>query len=291
MHCERYRPASKPPAGLLALASPTVLQVLRQPADCYCVLLHADVAASWRLPAAQAASSGGGSSENAGPAAGAAALAGLTLSEQQPGSAAAGASSGTSGNGLQAGVPQTAAPEATVVFSGYVSHEQLRTALGSQLSGDTLRQVLRAAAAAARGQRQQAGDPQALATCRVSMKGPGGKGAADVAVSSYPLSPDAGHLPSSPAAAAEQGPVRRSSSDGSSSSRPKLLERAQLLAKGVAAAAKQAAAQAASPKPGGSSGGAAGGGAGEQQQLQLKCGLMSLMLPVDMLADSILQAL
>jgi hypothetical protein len=69
------------------------------------------------------------------------------------------------------------------------------------------------------------------------------------------------------------------------------LERAQLLAKGVAAAAKQAAAQAASPKPGGSSGGAAGGGAGEQQQLQLKCGLMSLMLPVDMLEDSILQAL
>jgi hypothetical protein len=188
-----------------------------------------------------------------------------------------------------------AAAEAAVVFSGYVSHEQLRAALGSQLSGDPLRQVLRAAAAAARGQRQQAGDQQALATCRVSMKGPGGKGAADVAVSSYPLTPDAGHLPGSPAAAAEQGPGRRRSSDGSTGSRPKFFERAQLLAKGVAAAAKQAAAQAASPKPGSggaAGGGAAGGGAGEQpQQLQLKCGLMSLMLPVDMLADSILQAL
>ena len=168
----------------------------------------------------------------------------------------------------------------TLVFSGYVSHQQLTAALGSQLAGDPVRHVLRAAAAAAMGQQQRAGEEQPLATCRVSMHGPRGQGAADVAVSSYTPS-DAGHLPSSAAAGAAQGCTSAGSSPGG---KPKLLQRAQLLARGVAAAAKQAAAQAAAG-PKGSSGDRA------RELLHLRCALMSLMLPVDMLADCILPAL
>lgn len=267
-------------------------QVLRLPADCYCVLLHADVASSWRLPAAQAASD----AVEAAADAAAAGMATLGLS-QQPGDAGSGqgpgrttsrhnSSSSMGGSGASRPHQQPAAQSA-VVFSGYVSHQQLAGALGSQLSGDPVQQVLRAAAAAARSPQraaaQQGDGEQPLATCRVSMRGPGGRGSADVAVSSYPPASDAGHLPSSASEAALPQPAPSiSGRSGGGGGRPKLFERAQLLARGVAAAAKQVAVQAA---------GGQGAGDADPSQLRLKCALMSLQVPVDALADGILQAL
>jgi hypothetical protein len=60
-----------------------------------------------------------------------------------------------------------------------------------------------------------------------------------------------------------------------------LFGRAQVLARGMAAAARQAASA-----PGGT--GAAGVAV---ERLQLRCALNTLQIPVDMLADSILQGL
>ena len=286
--------------------APHASQVLRLPADCYCVLLHADVAASWRLPAARAAS-GGGSSAAGDADAAAAGMAALGLSQPPaPGSSSGTGGSRPSSSGSLAGssAAQQAPPQqqSAVVFSGYVSHQQLTAALGSQLLGDPVRQVLRAAAAASRRpqqpgpgrgqqQQQQQQREQALATCRVSMRGPGGRGAADVAVSSYPPAADAGHLPGSASDLQQQqqqqqqlaaSPSGSGRSSGSGSSRPGLFERAQLLARGVAAAARTAAAQ------------AAGGGGGadlDPSQLRLRCSLMSLQVPVEALAEGILRAL
>lgn len=261
------------------------------PADCYCVLLHADLASSWRLPAAQAPSGAAPAAATDPVAAAAAGLAAMGLSEPpssgslQQGPASRHGSSGSvasSAGGAGGGAAgwQQQQPQSAVVFSGFVSHQQLTAALGSRLSGDPVRQVLRAAAAAAKGPRQLglAADPhgkqeQPLATCRVSMRGPGGRGHADVAVSSFPPSSDAGHLPVAAPGAQQLRPA---------SSRPWLVERAQQLARGVAAAAKQASAQAA---------GVATPADLDPSQLRLKCALMSLQLPVEMLAESVLQAL
>jgi hypothetical protein len=157
------------------------------------------------------------------------------------------------------------------VFSGFVSHSQLTAALGGQLAGDPVRQVLRAAAAAKRGPQA---DALPLATCRVGMRGPGGKGAADVAVSSFEPSTDAGHLPGGGAAASPAMAAPLPGSPG----RPKLLERAQAVARGMVAAAKQAA----SPRGG-------GGPSAPIDQLHLRCGLMALQVPVEMLAGAILE--
>ncbi len=257
---------------------------MKWPADCYCVLLHADVAASWRLPVAEAASSGdaGGAASSAAAAGISEQLAGMALAGQQTagslaGTGSAGSSSGSLNRHRQGCQSDAAADQgpktAPVIFSGYVSHQQLTAALGSQLAGDPVRQVLRAAAAAARGQQSApARQQQPLATCRVSMRGPGGLGAADVAVSSYPPPGESGAAAAAAAHAQSTSP-----------SRPKLFERAQLLVRGMAAAAKQAAAQAAGPD--------SGGGAGvDIESLHLKCALMSLMLPVDLLAEGILHA-
>ncbi|KAL4451166.1 hypothetical protein ABPG77_009238 [Micractinium sp. CCAP 211/92] len=253
-------------------------QVLRQPGDCYCVLLHADVARSWSLPAAcaSAAAATGGPADAA-----AAGVEALRLGEAQPSGRRSSRDGGEGSRGSDggAGRPSFAQADkkvAAVMFSGFVSHAQLTGALGGQLAGDAVRQVLRAAAAAARG--QPAGAPSGresapLATCRVSMRGPGGRGAADVAVSSY--------LPQ----AGEPAPGAAGGSTGAAAaqpSRPNLFERASLLARGMAAAAKQAAA---GPNT-------AGGAAGVPvEELQLRCALMALQVPVDMLASAILQAL
>lgn len=272
--------------------------MLRLPADCYCVLLHADVASSWRLPAAQAASSssGGGAGVSVAAAdadAAAAGVAALGLSPPPPpsSSSAAGGSRPSSSDSLAGSMQQQPQPQSAVVFSGYVSHQQLTAALGSQLVGDPVQQMLRAAAAASRrpqpagpgrGQ-QQREDP--LATCRVSMRGPGGRGAADVAVSSFLPAADAGHLPGSASDLQQQQQqlaASPSASGSSSSGKPGLFERAQLLARGVAAAARAAAAQ------------AAGAGAAadlDPGQLRLRCSLMSLQVPVEALAEGILRAL
>ena len=275
-------------------------QVLRLPGDCYCVLLHADVASSWRLPAVASSSGGGGggaaADEPEQPVADAVrGMAALGLSEQRPssgslqdGSAASGSSGSmhsgsmpsSSVHGSSAhGSPAQARPQSVVAFSGYVSHQQLTLALGSQLAGDPVRQVLRAAAAAARGQQRgsAAAEQGALATCRVSMRGPGGRGHADVAVSSYPPAGDAGHLPGSLAPPPPPLP-----GGSSRQGKPLLLARAEQLARGVAAAAKQAAAQAA---------GDPRASRVEVEKLALKCALMSLQVPVDMLAECILRAL
>lgn len=178
---------------------------------------------------------------------------------------------------------------AAVMFSGYVSHVQLTSALGAQLAGDLVRQVLRAAAAAARGQPSGAPggvESAPLATCRVSMRGPGGRGAADVAVTSYPpqaAAPSTGSAGSSIGGGGGGSPAPGSAGAASPQpSRPNLFGRASLLARGMAAAAKQAAA---GPH-------AAGVAAGVPlEQLRLRCSLMALQVPVDMLASAILQAL
>lgn len=258
----------------VSLFSP--LQLLRLPNDCYCVLLHADMARSWRLPAPRQPGSG-----EAGPDSAAEQLAGLTMaqqsSEREAGSGPADASPSGNAGGISSGssssIPRHSArseggEEAALAFSGYVSHQQLTAALGGQLAGDPLLKVLRAAATAARG--GPAGQP--LATCRVTMKGPAGRGFADVAVASFP--PDGS---AAPAGSDEQQQQQHASAGAG---RPNLLQRAQLLARGVKAAAQQVA---------GPRGGAVGAVAVEQ--LHLRCGLMTLQLPVDMLAQSILQAL
>ncbi|KAI3430577.1 hypothetical protein D9Q98_005170 [Chlorella vulgaris] len=266
-------------------------ELLRNPTDCYCVLLHADLASSWRLPATQAVPSSETPATNPARAA-TAQLAGLALGEQrhlgsgslqpphgssQAGTAVAdgGSSRSSEGSSRQWHSAQSEAggAEAAVTFSGYVSHEQLTAALGSQLlGGDPLHQVLRAAAAAARGAQQGQGQP--LATCRVVMKGPAGGGVADVAVSSF--LPDGGAAAlSSPPQQQPQQPQQQPPSR----SRPNLLARAQLLAKGVAAAAKQV------PKRGGGAGGV------PVEELHLRCALMTLQVPVELLADSILRAI
>lgn len=272
-------------------------QVLRQPGDCYCVLLHADVASSWRMPALAPPSSSIGddghtAADVSDPAVaaveqGMAAL-GLSQSEQRPssGSLQGGLAASSSGSvhssaygSAQGGSPVQARPQSVVAFSGYVSHQQLTAALGRQLVGDPVRQVLRAAAAAARGKQRgsAAGEPEALATCRVSMRGPGGRGHADVAVSSFSPAGDAGHLPGGRPAALTPG-----SSSGGGQGKPLLFAKAEQLARGVAAAAKQAAAQAAGdPRASGV----------DIEKLALKCALMSLQIPVDLLADAILRAL
>lgn len=267
----------------------TLMQVLRLPGDCYCVLLHADVASSWRMPAPQPNTSNGpggaaadaADPEVAGVQQGMVAL-DLSQSHQQassgslPGGSAAG-SSGSVHSGSVHGSPRQARQQSVVAFSGYVSHQQLTAALGGQLAGDPVRQVLRAAAAAARGKQRggAAAEPEALATCRVSMRGPGGRGHADVAVSSFSPASDAGHLP----AGMPQAPAPGSSGG---QGKPLLFARAEQLARGVAAAAKQAAAQAAGdPRASGV----------DVEKLALKCALMSLQVPVDLLADAILRAL
>lgn len=129
-----------------------------------------------------------------------------------------------------------------------------------------MRQVLRAAAAAARGEQQaQQREAQPLATTRVTMRGPAGRGAADVAVSSYAPPGVGGAVPAGQQPAAGGG-------------RLGLFGRAALLVRGMAAAAKQAA----GPKEGGTA---------SVEQLHLRCALMTLQVPVEMLADSILRAL
>ena len=207
------------------------LQVLRQPADCYCVMLHADVASSWRLPA----DAGTAADATSGADAAAAGIAALGLSDPQMALPPAGlASRHCSSGSMGSAVRQP--PQSALMFSGYVSHQQLAAALGSQLAGDPVSKVLRAAAAAAKAPQQRGGGQHAapLATCRVSMRGPGGRGHADVAVSSFLPTADAGHLPTSTAA--------EPSAPGGG--RPSLLGRAQQLAR----------------RRGG--GGCAGGGAG-----------------------------
>ncbi|PRW33062.1 hypothetical protein C2E21_7991 [Chlorella sorokiniana] len=139
-------------------------QVLRLPGDCYCVLLHADVASSWRMPALPPSSSGGGGGAAGDTDAAAVAAAergmaalGLSQSGQRPssGSLPGGSAASSSGSMHSAhGSPVQARPQSVVAFSGYVGHHQLTAALGSQLAGDPVRQVLRAAAAAARGKQR-----------------------------------------------------------------------------------------------------------------------------------------
>lgn len=285
-------PACASPAELTShpAAAPTstpTQQVLRLPGDCYCVLLHADVASSWRMPAPppSSSSSGGDAAADAADPAVAAvergmAALGLSHSEQRPSSGSlpgglAASSSGSVHSSVH-GSPVQAWAQPVVAFSGYVSHQQLTAALGSQLAGDPVRQVLRAAAAAARGKQRGGGaaEPDTLATCRVSMRGPGGRGCADVAVSSFSPASDAGHLPG--------GPPSTPSGSGGSQGKPLLFARAEQLARGVAAAAKQAAAQAAGdPRAAGV----------DVEKLALKCALMSLQVPVDLLAECILRAL
>ncbi|KAL4422889.1 hypothetical protein ABPG75_009086 [Micractinium tetrahymenae] len=273
-------------------------QVLRHPGDCYCVLLHADVAHSWSLPAARAAAApaaGGGSEAADAAAAGVEALAQAEgqrsgrHSSRDGGGGSRRSTGSAQSTGSQQPSPHAGKHLAAVMFSGYVSHAQLTSALGGQLAGDPLRQVLRAAAAAARGQPaggQGGGEQAPLATCRVSMRGPGGQGAADVAVSSYPPTPAAegGGASSGDASSVSGGTAPgRAGAAPPQPGRPNFFERASLLARGMAAAAKQAAA---GPKAG------AGGAAGVPlEQLQLRCALMALQVPVDALALAILAAL
>lgn len=262
------------------------LQMLRLPHDCYAVLLHADTRHSWSLPASQAAGSDGGPPEAtaaaaavvadapaaAAAAAAAAGIAGLSLSQQRRSDA--GSSGSTAGRQRSGG---GASEESVAAFSGFVSHAQLTAALGNQLFGDGVRQVLRGSATAARGP-QAGGGPQPLAACRVSMRGPGGVGAADVAVSSFEPAADTGHLGST-AAATAGAPSAAPSGSGSSGSSPpnKLFARAHAVARGVVAAAKQAAAP---PPPG-----------VPLDKLHLRCALMALQVPVDTLAAAILEGI
>jgi len=137
-----------------------------------------------------------------------------------------------------------------MLFSGFVSHRRLLSALG-----DRLHSPLRAL---------RGGEPSTLL---VLMTGPGGVGGADVAVTA--LTAGTGGSGAGPAEETWQRPGGQQTS----SPLPKLLAKASRVARGVVAAARAAAEQ------------EAGG------ETRLRCDLMTLAVPVDHLAESILLAL
>jgi hypothetical protein len=123
--------------------------VLHEADDCFCVLLHADVGGSWGAggPGAARGVAGGGQRGGGGTA------------------EAAGAGLGVS-SGASVGGPQHSVPTEVLVFSGFVSCDHLASAVRG--SGADQLQALFGGGA--------------LATSQVLMRGPGGVGAADVAV-------------------------------------------------------------------------------------------------------------
>ncbi|GAB4820146.1 hypothetical protein N2152v2_007192 [Parachlorella kessleri] len=280
--------------------------VLTEPEDCYSVLLYSDARGSWcpaeptlagdaASAAAEVPARGAGatatleSEQGTGEASLARRLADLSLqpgskgqasiekppdgsdtSRSQPGSSAAasGAAAAPPAGPAAAPTADTAGPARApaaqppgpvggpfpggnspaeagkgampLVFSGFVSHQLLADAMAPKLKGSAL-----------------LGGGWAHKTSRVVMRGPGGLGSADVAVTSLP------------------GPAGQQGEDGGKKGGP-LLGR---LARGVVEAARQAA-------------GAAGvSGGSPVPPLRLKCALMTLLVPVDMLAVSILEAL
>lgn len=251
--------------------------VLSDPDDCYCVLLHADVRASWRPFEAAAVATHGGEGAATGGGSGssiadavqleAADLAGLRLGDEPVGN------SGSHGNQhwqRQQQRLRDACPEREVqVFSGYVSHSQLAEAMANGRSGgpEALRRLL--------------GEPARKEVSRVLMRGPGGLGGADVAVTCLgPAASRGSHLGTSTSAASignEGGGYnggQRPIVQGQRSPLPRLV---QDLARGLAGVARKAAAVAAGEPP-------------PLQPQQLSCALMTLLVPVEVLAAAILGA-
>lgn len=145
-----------------------------------------------------------------------------------------------------AGGPAAPPTAEVLLFSGYVGHAQISAALAGRLHSP-----LRAL----RGERAD--------TSRVRMRGPGGGGSAEVALTA--LAPgDAGDAGISPG-------VRPGA--GAPSPVPKLLRGASRLARNVVQAARAAAEPRGEGPP------------------RLRCALMTLAMPVDALAEYILQAM
>lgn len=224
--------------------------VLQDPTDCYCVALYAQVHQSWgRALALQAVSApegqvpatagadqvaaelerlgiGSGSTENEGsrlPQKTDSALAVPQLTGQQ---------SSSRDNGQAHRV---------CLFSGYVSCRQLASALGGRLNNNSPLKAL-------------SGDTSR--TTKVLLRGPGGVGRADVAVS----------------ADCEDG---NSSSGSGPPPLTNVLRAAAAAAKGVVGTVKAV---------------ARGDGSGDGA-VRLRCALMSLAVPVEALAEDILKAL
>ena len=309
-------------------------QVLADRDDCYCVLLHADVASSWQLvgPAAgpRAGSNsdgqpddnngaGGSSSEREAPAgesaeAAADALAGLSLNGS-PKDAGASGSSSSSTDGTTAGPsrnsssslaeqqpqqqqqqPSAASRTSTralgpssqrqggggtcpsrevLVFSGFVGHSQLVAAMPPKVLGP-LRRLF--------------GEAGRTVVSRVLMRGPEGLGSADVVVTDLGSTPaDGGHLGAAQAGSKVGVSRRGSSRGGPAPPLPKILQRTSLAARGLVDVARKVA-----QGGGGGDDSPADGSPRQAQhypQQQLSCALMTLLVPVDMLATDILNAL
>ena len=146
-----------------------------------------------------------------------------------------------------------------VVFNGYVSCRQLATVVRPQLESP-----LRVLQVAARLQSSSSHNPHNH-TSRVLMRGPGGVGRADVAVTATKLNTTTTRDDDGVEVVDEE----------KSSSRPKMLKMVQSVFKGVVEAAKAV----------------GNGGLGPLEDVQLVCAIMSLQVPVDALAEEILQGI
>eukprot|EP00887_Chlorella_sp_A99_P007371 scaffold2.g7371.t1 len=245
--------------------------VLSDPNDCYCVLLHADVSSSWRPPVGGAASGGSATSSSgrggstADPAAAASeALAGLSLRDSP---ADAGASGG--GSGGRAGAAGGSAPPVrwrsgedgdlpareVLVFSGFVSHSQLAGALAPK-AADPLRRLFGGG-----------GEARAPDVRRVVMRGPEGLGGADVVVTNLGLAPPPGHAKGAAGGGAAVPGAVAPADRGGRSPLSRLVDAARRAAGGGPSTA---------PAP---------------PQRMLSCALTTLLVPVDLLAAAIFDAL
>jgi hypothetical protein len=194
---------------------------LEEPTDCYCVVLRAAAEASWGRAAVKGESKAEAAEESLE-----AQMRGLSVQED-----AAGAS-GAEESGV-------------AVFTGFISCLQLATAMRSTIESPL--RVLQGAS----------GRPH---TSKVLMRGPGGVGQAEVAVT---------------CARGGAGAAEEAQSDRKGPLTPqKALSIAKSMAKGVVEAAKAVAQMGPAPT-----------------DERLQCALMTLEMPVDALAEQILKAL
>lgn len=209
---------------------------LEEPTDCYCVVLHADVENSWK----RAMDPGGPSTEEinvesekkeGGEEDLAAAMGRLQVEESRP--------------RVSPAAPAEPVPDfstGALVFNGYVSSRQLCKALRAQIESPL---------------RALQGITSGKSASKVLMRGPGGIGSADVAVT---------HIRS--------GQEVVSPSKTSSFFIPRFFRSAQTVARGVVEVAR-----------------AASFSGGPAEDVKLQCALMSLAVPVEALAEEILKAI
>ena len=263
--------------------------MLQDPESCYCVVLHAHARESWCLPGAI---SGNGLSQRGDPGASTSGAAG----------GAGGAADAQPGSSVGGGRP--------VLFSGFISHEQLAAALAGRLreppwrlrrtpggGGWTTRVLMNGPGAPACACAPHHAALRLLLilsdSCLPRVIAAGGLGSADVAVTALPA--DGRH------AAGPNGRHSEELEQGHPTAN--LFKRAAFLARGAPEIMPEAAPEerwlslrlpAISPLHVAAGALDAAVGARDlpaERSARLQCALMTLLVPVDMLARGILQAL